>query len=207
MNTIQQINVVNSRMGLLQLAEQLDSASMAHKVERFSRYSFYRYKEFYFHGGEAALVEIGHEVPMSKNRVEPVIKKAVVEFGVERPACGQARASNARRERGHFIFRRGVRCVWQRHDLESFDKRLKALSAKIAQDGGIHIEDHLCALERAPQELQARSEVEAERPGYLGRRDTYYVANIRGMGSSTSRPSLTAGPKPQWSCSTTLRSP
>ena len=75
----------------------------------------------------------------------------------------------------------GVRSIWLRHDLETFGKRLKALSAKIAQDGPILTEDQLRALEKAREEKQTHGEIETEHPGYLGCRDTY-VGNIKGVG-------------------------
>ena len=73
-----------------------------------------------------------------------------------------------------------VRCIWLRHDLETFDKRLKALSAKVAQEGLILTEDQLQALERAKQEKQAHGEIETEHPGYLGSQDTFYVGTLKG---------------------------
>jgi transposase InsO family protein len=76
----------------------------------------------------------------------------------------------------------GVRCIWLRHDLETFDKRLKALSAKVAQEGLILTEDQLRALERAKQEKQAHGEIETEHPGYLGSQDTFYVGTLKGVG-------------------------
>jgi transposase InsO family protein len=181
MNTSNEHKVIRNKVGLLQLAQQLDSVSKACKVMGFSRDSFYRFKELYDKGGEAALVEISRKKPVLKNRIDPIIEAAVVEFAIEQPAFGQHRVSNELRKRAITISGGGVRSIWLRHDLETFDKRLKALSAKVAQDGLILTEDQLRALERAREEKQAHGEIETEHPGYLGCQDTYYVGNIKGV--------------------------
>lgn len=182
MNTTQERKVIKNKVGLLNLAVQLDSVSKACKVMGFSRDSFYRFKELYEQGGEAALQEISRKKPILKNRVEPAIEEAVVAFAIEQPAYGQMRVSNELRKRGTFISGGGVRSIWQRHDLETFAKRLKALSAKVAQDGLILTDDQIHALEKAREEKQAHGEIETEHPGYLGCQDTYYVGNIKGVG-------------------------
>ena len=174
--------LIKTKLGLLSLAEKLGNVSEACKVMGYSRDSFYRIKELHDTGGVMALQEVSRKKPNHKNRIEAEVEQAVVEFAFAQPAMGQLRASNELRKKGIFVSPCGVRCVWQRHDLETFPKRLRALEAKIAQDGGILTEAQMIALERKKEKKEAMGEIETEHPGYLGAQDTYYVGNIKGVG-------------------------
>jgi hypothetical protein len=180
MNT--QVKVIKTKVGLLNLAEQLGNVSQACKIFGYSRDSFYRFKELYDTGGEAALQEVSRRKPNIKNRIEEEIEKAVLDLAVEQPALGQLRASNELKKKGIFISQSGVRCVWLRNNLETFSKRLKALEKKSAEEGLVLSESQLTALEKAKEEKQAVGEIETHHPGYLGAQDTYYVGTIKGVG-------------------------
>jgi len=174
--------IIKHKAGLLNLAEELGNVSKACKVMGVSRDTFYRYQELASEGGVEALISQNRKVPNRKNRVDPTLEKAVVGYAIEQPAHGQVRVSNELRKRGIFISASGVRSVWLRNDLENFKKRLKALEAKVAEDGIILTEDQVAALERKKQDDEVSGEIETSHPGYLGSQDTFYVGNLKGVG-------------------------
>jgi hypothetical protein len=133
-------------------------------------------------GGELALQEMSRKKPVLANRTAARIEARIVEFSLEQPAFGQIRGANEMNKLGHSISPAGVRGVWQRHDLETMKKRLKALEAKIAQEGLILTKAQMVALEKAKSEKQAHGEFESECPGYCGAQDTFYAGNMKGVG-------------------------
>ena len=180
--TNEQKKIIKARVGVLELAKQLGNVSQACKVMGYSRDTFYRYQQLYEQGGEEALLDISKRKPILKNRVSPEIEQAVIDFAIEQPAYGQVRASNELKKKGIFVSSGGVRSIWLRNDLETRKKRLKALEAKVAQEGIVLTEAQVVALEKAKEEKAAHGQIETEHPGYLGSQDTFYVGTIKGVG-------------------------
>jgi len=174
--------IIKHKVGLLNLADELGNISKACKTMGVSRDTFYRYRDAVNDGGVDALIDQSRRVPNLKNRVDPGVEQAVLDYAVEEPAHGQARVSNELRKKGIFVSPSGVRSIWLRHDLANFKQRLKALEAKVAEEGIILTESQVRALERKQLDDEACGEIDTAHPGYLGSQDTFYVGTFKGVG-------------------------
>jgi transposase len=106
--------IIRNKVGVLELARHLGSVSQACRIMGFSRDSFYRFKDLYEKGGEAALIEMSRRVPNPKNRIAEAIERRILELTVEQPAWGHTRMANELAKEGIRVSPTGV---WGRHDL------------------------------------------------------------------------------------------
>ena len=147
----------------------------------YSRDSFYRFKDLYDKGGELALQEMSRRKPILKNRVAPEIEVRLWPWrSTSRPGDRRG-CRNELAKQGISISPFGVCSVWLRHDLQTMKHRLKALEAKMAQDGLI--------LDRSAGRNPSRRPRPTRRPtansspeclGYCGAQDTFYVGIAQG---------------------------
>ncbi len=178
-----QEKLIHRKQSLLELAEYLTNVSAACRVMGVSRQHFYDIKQAYEDGGVEALREKSRRTPNLRNRTAAATEAVVVELAVAEPALGQVRVANELRKRGIELSPAGVRCVWLRHGLETFKKRLKLLEAKAAEEGWVFTEAQLAALEKAKQERESEpGAIETQHPGYLLSQDTMYVGHLKGVG-------------------------
>jgi len=143
--------IIKNKLRLLELSNHLGNVSRACKIFGYSRDSFYRFKKLYEEGGETVLLEISRKKPNTKNRVSEEVEKAVIETTIEYPTFGLLRLSNELKKQGIFISPGGVRCVWLRHQLETFAKRLEVLEKKMAEENLILTEAQLVAMEKSKE--------------------------------------------------------
>jgi transposase len=111
---------VPAKLSLLQLAQELGNVSKACTLMGYSRDSFYRLKKRFENGGEAALENVSRRAkPLLKNRVAPRIEAAIIELARQHPSWGQGRVAAELAQRGLMVSAAGVRCVWQRHGIQT----------------------------------------------------------------------------------------
>ena len=108
---------VTRKLALLELAERLGSVSEACRIIGVSRDTFYRAKQAFETAGPEG------RKPNYKNRVPAAVEEAVLSLSRQRPTYGQERIARELQKRGIQVSPAGVRCIWQRHGVETAEKR------------------------------------------------------------------------------------
>lgn len=156
---------VRPKLGLLRLAAKLGSVTKACETLGYSRDSYYRFKALYERGGVHALHDISRRKPLVKNQLPRTVERAVLEKTFAFPSWGQQRVARALTREGVAVSSSGIRSIWVRSGLETFEKRVFALLAKRQQDGFPFSPAQQAAVDRARAQGKLRSSRYLAGPG------------------------------------------
>ena len=178
----QQQYIINRKLNIIDLSEQLGNISEACRRLGVSRSHYYDIKTTLQEEGVSGLLEKARNKPRFGNRVAPEIEERVLSYSLENPTHGQTRAANELKIEGIIVSPGGIRSIWLRHNLERKALRLKRLEKWAADEGKVLTESQVQALEQAKEEKEAHGEIETYHPGFLFGQDTFYVGYIKGIG-------------------------
>ncbi len=137
------------KLGLLRLAEKLGNVTRACQSLGYSRDSYYRFRALYERGGADALRNFSRRGPMVKNRVAEDVAQQVLDLTYAHPTWGQQRIADTLSRVGISVSSSGVRSIWLRAGLETFEKRVFALVARAEQNALSLSEEQQAAIDRA----------------------------------------------------------
>jgi transposase InsO family protein len=178
----QQQYIINRKLNIIELSEQLGNISEACRRLGVSRSHYYDIKTALQEEGVSGLLEKVRNKPRIGNRVAPEIEERVLSYSLENPMHGQARTSNELKMEGIIVSPCGIRSIWLRHGLERRVLRLKRLEKWAAEQGQVLTESQVQAMEQAKEEKEAHGEIETYHPGFLLGQDTFYVGYIKAIG-------------------------
>ena len=182
MNTREQL--IKARLGLLQLAEELDNVKLACKRAGISRSHFYEIKEAFERFGRNGLAPQPKRRPRMPNQTPPEVEQQILDMSAHYPTFSYVRISGQLKLAGFGISPSTVRAVWQRNGLLHRSDRLLWLERRSLEQGGPVLTDNQIRLLRLHRGRTQDPEehIESSHPGYLLCQDTYFVGVIKGVG-------------------------
>lgn len=90
-------------------------------------------------------------------RVGVDVEAAILDLALHQPTLGQDRVARELRARRLFVSASGVRYVWQRHGLETLEKRVRQIEQRLGKRDDGWSEDQIIARDRVRNDRQART--------------------------------------------------
>jgi len=175
--------LIQARVSMLALADQLQNISRACKTAGISRSHFYEIKAAFEQYGREGLAPQPRRRPRMPNQTPPELEAQILRMTQEYPTTGYVKLADQLKLIGVPAAASQVRGVWLRHGLLKKYDRLLWLEREAAATGGPLTERVRRLLARYERHTADPAQhVEAPYPGYLGCQDTYFVGTIKGVG-------------------------
>ena len=175
--------LIQARISMLALADELQSISRACKVAGISRSHFYDIKDAFEKYGRDGLAPQARRRPRMPNETPPELANQILTMTREYPTYSYVKIADQLKLIGVPATANQVRGVWLRQGLVKRYDRLLWLEREAAATGGPLTERVAKLLAKYQrQHLDPEQHVEAPYPGYLGCQDTYFVGTLKGVG-------------------------
>ena len=174
--------LIDAKVSLLQLAQELGNIQKACKAAGIARSSFYEIKRAYEKFGREGLVfrRRGKKVQEIPPQQE---EQKILEFTREYPSYSYRRLTDQLHLAGFGIGESLVRRVWKKHRLERRVSRFLWLDKESLQGRWTLTEEIVKVLKRIKASREASdAHVEVSYPGELICQDLYLVGRIKGVG-------------------------
>ena len=176
--------LIQARISMLALADELQSISRACKVAGISRSHFYEIKDAFEKYGRDGLAPQPRRRPRMPNETPPELESQILAMTREYPTYSYVKIADQLKLIGVPATANQVRGVWLRRGLVKRYDRLLWLEREAAATGGPLTERvaKLLARYQRQQLTDPEQHIEAPAPGYLGCQDTYFVGTLKGVG-------------------------
>lgn len=176
--------LIQARVSMLALADELQNISRACKVAGISRSHFYEVKSAFEQYGREGLAPRARRRPRMPNQTPPELEAQILAMTREYPIYSYVKIADQLKLVGVPASASAVRGVWLRMGLLKKYDRLLWLEREAAATGGPLTERvaKLLARYQRQQLTDPEQHVEAPYPGYLGCQDTYFVGTLKGVG-------------------------
>jgi transposase InsO family protein len=176
--------LIQARISMLALADELQSISRACQVAGISRSHFYEIKDAFEKYGRDGLAPQPRRRPRVPNETPPEREGQILTMTREYPTYSYVKIADQLKLIGVPATANQVRGVWLRRGLVKRYDRLLWLEREAAATGGPLTERvaKLLARYQRQQLTDPEQHIEAPAPGYLGCQDTYFVGTLKGVG-------------------------